>query len=261
MKTQALENIVHKYVYRIEKYSNRLPGSFNKEDIHDLRVNYKKLRAFVRLLRVHLPPPLKVLYHCCGDVRDRQLLLQQLQEQQFCDQLPCFVNKLQQHLFVYKEQAVLAIEQLHFKKVVAGIAKQLPPRLRNADLEQFLHLKTASINILLLVADNDTNLHSVRKHVKDVIYTKRIIEHDAGHTFPETSLGSDDQLNELATQLGNFNDRCLQVSLLQAGEEVDRSEDERIIIDRWQQQLIQQKRTEQQQLQKTVQKLSRQYAW
>ena len=83
MKREALEQVVDKHISNIEKHSNKLPGSFEEEDIHDLRLNYKKVRAFMRLLqvekdasRLHIPDKLRSLYHHCGTVRDWQLFLQ-----------------------------------------------------------------------------------------------------------------------------------------------------------------------------------------
>jgi len=57
----------------LKKYSGQIPGSFGEEDIHELRVEYKKLRAFVRLVKLDkgagdlkLPGKLKSLYHAAG---------------------------------------------------------------------------------------------------------------------------------------------------------------------------------------------------
>src|SRR6266498_471691 len=108
MKRQALEEVANKYIHNIEKHSNRLPGSFDAEDIHDLRVGYKKIRAFLRLLQLEshagdlqLPPPLKSVYQTAGKVRDIQLFLGEIHNTPVASALPSFINCYKQKLFTY----------------------------------------------------------------------------------------------------------------------------------------------------------------
>ncbi len=46
MKQAYLAAVIKKHGRRIKQYGEQLPGSFETEMIHDLRVEYKKLRAF-----------------------------------------------------------------------------------------------------------------------------------------------------------------------------------------------------------------------
>ncbi|WP_315818124.1 CHAD domain-containing protein [Paraflavitalea speifideaquila] len=82
MKRAYLAEVIKKHGGRIKRYSNQLPGSFETETIHELRVEYKKLRAFIRMLQMdaearHLTisPAIKMVYQSAGHVRDLQLFL------------------------------------------------------------------------------------------------------------------------------------------------------------------------------------------
>lgn len=223
MKRQALEEVTEKYISNIEKHTERLPGSFDKEDIHDLRVGYKKNRAFVRLLQLEkdtgdlqIPHKLKAVYMSAGKVRDMQLFLDELHQVPAVLQIPQSISHYDRQLFTNKEDAVNTIEAVHFKKIRTTLTDELPKELHDDTVKRFLHQKVAAIHILLLVADDEHDLHSIRKQLKDIIYVIRIFENDWGISFPIRGL-NEKKLSDMASLLGDFNDRCLAISLLQSG--------------------------------------------
>lgn len=262
MKRQALENVVIKHITSIEKHSNRLPGSFDEEDIHDLRVSYKKARTFLRLLRVEkedghirLPEKLKAVYHNCGKVRDMQLFMGALQRMAVAPVLPLSITRWHQQLFTSKEQTVTAIEDIRFKKLREDLTKKLPRQLHNETITKFMHQKVAAIHIILLAADNEEDLHSIRKQVKDIIFTIRIIEQDGGIPFPISAWKNEEELSNLAAALGDFNDRCITLSLLQSGYANADDEKEKCILQELYNKGLQQKEAQQQQLLQQVRAL------
>jgi CHAD domain-containing protein len=268
MKRKVLEEVVIKHINSIEKHSNRLPGTFSPEDIHDLRVGYKKIRAFVRLVQLEkgggglrMPDKLKAVYQVCGKVRDLQLFLAELHTIKEATQLPASITRWHQQLFTYKEQAVGAIEAVHFKKLPDTITKELPRQLHDATLTKFMHQKVAAIHIVLLVADNESDLHTIRKQVKDIIYTIRLFEHDWGIPFPISGWKSEKELSDLASTMGDFNDRCLAVSLLQSGYSSAVNEEEKSILQELHNDMLQQKEAQQQQLLQQVRELHMEHAF
>jgi CHAD domain-containing protein len=233
MKRRALEEVIDKHIGNIEKHSERLPGKFDKEDIHDLRVGYKKARAFIRLLKLekdtgdlHIPHKLKAEYHAAGKVRDMQLFLDELHQLPVVLQIPNSLSFYNHQLFTNKEVAVSAIEDVHFKKVSTSLTNELPKELHDDTLKKFLHQKIAAIHIILLAADDEHDLHSIRKQLKDIIYA-----------------------------LGDFNDRCLAISLLQSGYNHDGNENEKPILQELEKKWQQEKSIQQQQLLKSVREL------
>jgi CHAD domain-containing protein len=222
MKRQALEEVVNRYIEQIEKHSDRVPGNFDQSAIHDLRVGYKKIRAFLRLLQLEpdagdlqMPLKLKAVYQSSGKVRDLQLFLEQIGNAADAALLPAYCKCCNQQLFACKEQAVKSIEDIQFKKVIHSIKKELPGHLQPDILRKFMQQKIAAIHILLLVVNDDKDLHTIRKHLKDIIYVIRIYEHDFEMPFPIQDYASEKQLSDMASRLGDFNDCCIAVSLLQ----------------------------------------------
>lgn len=268
MKRPALEEVVIKHIGSIEKHSDRLPGSFDQEDIHDLRVDYKKTRAFLRLLQLEkqggdlrMPDKLKAVYQSCGNVRDLQLFMGEMQANAVAADVPLSITRWHQQLFSYKEQTVAAIEAVHFKKLLNAITNELPRQLHDDTIIKFMHQKVAAIHIVLLAADNENDLHTIRKQVKDIIYTIRIFEHDWGIPFPVSSWQSEKELNDMASSLGDFNDRCLAVSLLQSGYSNAGNDKEKSILQELHKKWAYAREVQQQQLLQQVQVLKREHTF
>lgn len=268
MKRKALSAVVIRHISSMEKHCHRLPGSFDPEDIHDLRVNYKKTRAFLRLLQLdkesgdlQIPDKLKAVYQNGGKVRDLQLFLAQLQAMEVAPALPVCVAHWNRQLFGYKEQTVRSIEAVHFKKLLGDITKELPSQLHNDTLNKFIQRKIAAIHLVLLAADNEKDLHTIRKQLKDLIYVSRIYENEWNIPFPVRGWKSEKELSDLADTLGDFNDRCLELSLLQSGYSNDCSDDEKYKLQELQKNWLQQKEAQQQQLLLQVQALKMEHVF
>lgn len=263
MKRQALEDVVTRYIEQIEKHSDRVPGNFDKEDIHDLRVGYKKIRAFLRLLQLQkdsgnlqMPIELRAVYQTSGKVRDLQLFLVQIGNAINVASLPVYCKCCNQQLFANKEQAVKAIEDIQFKKVIHSIKKELPGHLQPETLRKFMQQKMAAIHIVLLVADHEEHLHTIRKHLKDIIYVIRIYEHDLEASFPIQEYTNEKQLSDMAARLGDFNDCCIAVSLLQTLCVNERMCNEKTLLQQLQQNWVFQKEEQQKKLLQEVQVLA-----
>src|SRR6185369_6950007 len=145
MKKRDLQKVVAKRLSNIEKYSKQIPGHFTAEDIHELRVEYKKLRAFTRLLQLakgggHLdiPAKLKSLYHAAGETRDIQLFLQHVKKVSEKHSLHTFIHHWQHELFTAKEQLVKEIEKTDLKKIEDTIRHRLPDSLNESTIQTFV---------------------------------------------------------------------------------------------------------------------------
>jgi CHAD domain-containing protein len=265
MKRQALEEVIDKHISNIEKHSDRLPGCFDIEDIHDLRVGYKKTRAFIRLLQLEkdtgnlqIPYKLKAVYQAAGKVRDLQLFLAGLHQLPVAQQIPESISHWNRQLFANKESTVSAIEATHFKKILTTLTNELPKELHDDTVKRFLHQKVAAIHILLLAAEGEQDLHSIRKQLKDIVYVIRIYESDWGIPFPVSGF-NEKMLSDMASLLGDFNDRCIAISLLQSG--YDCNENERLVLMQLENEWQQLKNIQQQQLLNSVHELRLEHAF
>ena len=225
MQKPELEKIVKKYCRHIQQHTEEAPGNFYVEGIHDLRVEYKKLRAFIRLLQqddergVKLQVPLKLteIYRSAAAIRDLQLFIPHLQEtlQDKKMQGAVYITFLQRNLFNAKENFVQVATHDSFRQMRASIIACLPAELSNHIIEKFLQLKVSAINLILLAIKNDDDdLHTIRKHLKDIVYNIKIFTTEWGIPFPVVAWKNEKRLLEIADALGNYNDLCIALSFL-----------------------------------------------
>jgi CHAD domain-containing protein len=260
MKRQALEQVIRRHLHHMEKYCDQIPGSFTAEDIHELRVEYKKSRAFLRLLqhepdagKLQMPDAIKAVYKTAGEVRDIQLFLLLINGLPVAGALPVFISGWQKQLFSCKEALVKAIEEAKFKKITASIKKELPDQLQDDTIQQFMHEKIAAIRIILLAAEEENDLHDIRKNLKDIIYNIRLFENDLQIPFPIQTFASEKELSDMASRLGDFNDRCIALDMLQTQTGKDLPPADQKLLNELQTGWQQQKEKEQQQLLQQVQ--------
>lgn len=194
-----------------------------EEDIHELRVEYKKLRAFVRLVMLDkaagdlkLPGKLKSLYHAAGNVRDLQLFIKQINTYALDGHqtLSHYTKLLHDSLFADKETLVKEIEKAGFDKISKSLLDELPSSLDDDTTRKFVHRKVAAIRLILLAVETEKELHTIRKELKDITYNIKIFQSDWGLPFPVTAWKSEKQLNDMTTKLGDFNDQCVMLSML-----------------------------------------------
>jgi CHAD domain-containing protein len=186
--------------------------------IHDWRVDYKKLRAILRMAseedeKIHIPLSLKDVYSLTGEIRDRQMQLERMKEW-FGNEIffpPTYSEFIKQEIGEYGDQlhpltendAVLQISQ-HKVKLA------LPSRVTNKTIHAFLQEQLYEIrNILWLTYKKDDYLHSCRKHLKDLQYVIDGVGKEEIETEKLNGLPSFEQLQSGAQELGNFNDQCV----------------------------------------------------
>lgn len=222
MKGKELEKVTGKYVKLLEKYCRNIPGSFTVEDIHELRVGYKRLRAFVRLCNedararhLKIAGSITEVYKAAGAVRDLQLFIANIvlfAKVQFA--LPRFTKCMQLQLFRAKETMVKKIEKVDWDKALKSLKSELPPVLQDATIRQFVNRKVAAIHILQLAAEREEDLHDVRKNVKDLLLVNRVFDHEWGIAFPFPPWKNEKPVNELSEKLGDYNDECIALAFL-----------------------------------------------
>lgn len=261
MKKRELERVVDKHVGQMKKFSRAIPGYFVAEDIHELRVSYKKLRAFLRLLHadkfnqsLHIPAKLKSLYHAAGQVRDIQLFLSQIHTGHDSS-APQYRDSLLHQLFENKEKLVKEIEKTDFEDIAKTIRQHLPSNMRDNTIRKFIHGKVAAIHIILLAVERVNDLHSIRKHLKDIIYNIRIFKNQWGMSFPVVAWKSEKYLFDIAERLGDFNDECLALRFLHNDNSTLLPESELQIIQHWRNDRLQKKEEHQLYLMQQVQQL------
>ena len=186
--------------------------------IHDWRVDYKKLRAVLRMVseedeKIDIPLSLKDVYTITGEIRDRQMQFERMKEW-FGNEIffpPSYSDLIKQEIFEHGDQ----LHPLTENDAVMHIAHHklrtaMPSKLSNKTIYSFLQDQLYEIrNILWLTYKKDDYLHSCRKHLKDLQYVVDAIGKEEIDYKALTGLPSFEQLQFGAQELGNFNDQCV----------------------------------------------------
>lgn len=222
MKKSDLEKIVDKRCRHLQE--EQAPLGENVEANHNFRVELKKLRALLRLLRhdgekspaLHLPKSLHHLYSAVGDVRSYQL--QKTFVNRACTELGCpvpagYMAMLQRH----EQEAIMRAKEKARAVSVTKLREQwvtaLPEEWSRKNAEAFLQKKKTQLAAYLAASLlTDDALHDIRKLLKNILYVWPWIEGVLAGAFPPDFF-SKETCQRLAEKLGSFQDCCVALSL------------------------------------------------
>lgn len=229
MKKEELKHISTHHYRKIQKHLDRIAKDMDGEEIHQLRMEYKRLRAFFRMLsssprvkeEIKVSKKLKQLYSLYGTVRDLQLQQERIKESVKKDRgrINPYLDLLQTEI----GKAEPELQDILSKKPVQESKKKtnasLPEKFLKNDVHRFVEDKWSSVYAILASGHfSDDNIHSIRKHLKDLFYNLKEYE---GKEFRVLSAsiwkGQDEKfIAVLLDELGAFQDRCTSISLLKA---------------------------------------------
>jgi tRNA nucleotidyltransferase/poly(A) polymerase len=186
MKRNELKTIVCKKIKCIQAHGKFILLNGDKEAVHAVRVDFKKIRALLRLYRsthkknrnLPLPAVLKQLYHAAGALRDRQVYLELLLAYH-ADKQDKPVNYLKQisgDIKFHQEKLEKLLKIFPFDRVRKNMADLFYSKLRNKQVKQyFLHAKK-QLKQLRRHAQSDTSIHTIRKNIKDLLYNASLFK-------------------------------------------------------------------------------------
>jgi CHAD domain-containing protein len=211
MKQAHIRDIIDQRVDAIGTHMEKVDGDLDKEVIHEMRVEIKTLRAFMRLLasrddkRYNLPRKFQRLYDIAGSIRQAQLESDHLLEMDlrlpgYNDALQLLIDKGErQWKKRYKEPIISSLND----KLTEAKYDPLKAKHVEAFVEEQLH---AVHEICVMQVVTDDTLHSVRKLIKDILYALKVVK-------KETNGGSDainavpvKKLAHFADMIGDYND-------------------------------------------------------
>lgn len=209
MDHKTIRHIIHVFFRRLKKLNHQVKKRFAKKPIHLFRVQYKKLRAFLRLLSletgtpIKLPRKLKKMYRLAGKIRDRQI-----QHKTF--PVPG-QDKKEKGWYPTPEEQKQFLSQSELSSIEKELIKKLPQSLSTETIKTFFKQKQETIHQLLQKKEKkDEDLHLVRKHLKDLIYIIQLFTEELKQPLPFRfwNRAENKMADALAHQLGLFNDSC-----------------------------------------------------
>jgi CHAD domain-containing protein len=223
MKRDTIIHVFGKRFKKIRKHYYKLLEDFDAEEVHDFRLEIKKLRAFIRLVNKGLPEDeplkmeknLKTFYSSTGNLRNLELHQQRINL--FCEDLllekpELYFQVLKKEGDQLKENARQLAGMISLNGFEKKIRNALPDKLKPSAIDDFILEKKCTLRAFISLQEHQEEiLHEIRKILKDMLYDWVYLDLDATTTFP-ASLAHPDVLKDLTVKLGDFHD--LTVSLL-----------------------------------------------
>jgi CHAD domain-containing protein len=209
---------------KIEAVLDKLKQDSNPNLIHIFRVETKKLKALIRLLRFNLknpavvkfPKPLNELYQSMGSLREWQIQKKKIEKA--CGDLKLSEPKAYLHRINRKtDSCKRRVRKLtnHFqtlKKYLNRILENSPTIFKPETITLFILDKVHSVQLILLSGKfDDESMHEIRKKIKDIQY---IISGAAKTGETDEKSSTLKPIQELSAMLGDYHDLCISLELL-----------------------------------------------
>jgi CHAD domain-containing protein len=221
MKRKEINRILIKSITRLRNSAKCISPGCDIEYIHVLRVQFKKLRAFIRLLRhedggkkeCSIPRPLKKIYKKAGEIRDRQLHYNGIHSYyaQKNGQSVAYLENLSREITARQEDLRKTIRLFSFKGFRSELQDQLPRKLRNRTVREYFHHQEMRYEKLLSRAHSDKSIHAVRKSAKDILYNAELLKHSKP---ANRILEKKEAFKSIEEAIGDYNNLCMGLSFL-----------------------------------------------
>jgi CHAD domain-containing protein len=238
MKEKEIKEIVEERFKTIKKLSHKILKEFNADDIHDFRVEIKKLRAFLRLLDTEkeidgplIPTLLKTFYGYVGIIRNIQLYRHNLYKyitDYKIEKPEEYFKILDAEQSYWRKNAEALMADNNFDGAEKKLIKELPAKLEKSAVKKFAKNKLYELKLQLNNLSGDAAIHNIRKILKDILY---VYDYIKDHTELPAAISKEEDLKLFTQQLGNFRDKCIQLEFL-TPEYLDKikNEDEKNIL-------------------------------
>jgi CHAD domain-containing protein len=227
MKLPAVRLVIQHHFQKAKSLGKSLADKFEEEDIHNFRVEVKKLRAFLRLsasaphaaVRARLARKLHAFYDMTGIIRVLQLQRNKLQEAalRLNQDIPLScIAALDSRIDIATAMARL------YLKLCAPLGKpssrwHVPVSAHSLDRAAQTFIEERRKIILLppgAVLPPDGQLHQIRKAIKDILHVWPYLTNSVTGQSLATGLYPGETLQTCAAWLGDFHDICIQLELL-----------------------------------------------
>ena len=202
---KALEQFAEKRFKRLQTFLKSFPGGKEKEELHQIRLEIKKIKAVLRLIHFNDKEfldhkhfiPLRTIFRETGKIRDAGLR-KELLDQYTQIHTPFFrspdkaLNQFMIELPAHKK----AVRKQ--KKIVLKEIKKIKSRTYTL----YLHKKNKELTDMLSERFSQKDLHGMRKLIKEVIYLTSV-------KTKKTKI--DPVLIQSAELIGNWHDKKILI--------------------------------------------------
>ncbi len=220
MTPEKIKEIISEKIKELKKLGKKINDGFDHDTIHKFRVAVKSLRSFLRLLRMSsedqkpkLSGKFKRLYHIAGAIRDAQLELDKLSQENTT--LPVYTDKLHKDIKRQKAEWERRYDEKVFRKMKKRLVDDDYETLSPDALAAFYHAKVTGMQKMSNARPaTSAHVHNIRKHAKDILYVTTLAKKEWKPAYKKTKDIPVNQLDELATSIGDYNDERIHVEHL-----------------------------------------------
>lgn len=221
MKKKVVLHIAKTLYKKLNKARKLALEECDPENIHSLRISYKKLKAFLLMLNTkhHKQPvvtkKLKKVYKLSGNIRDSQLQLLRYQEADKTKEIEQYTKILHQNIEQFKQEILkLLSKKITTKWGQKGLAA-IHQKFGAKDFTKYL--KTKQRHIQKMASQkyvSDTSLHAIRKELKELSYNSKYLV-DKAFNISNQQKKQYAFYDKLSVTLGDFQDLCNAIYMLQ----------------------------------------------
>lgn len=225
MNDKEIKQVAYTRLEKIREYCNKIEKKFAVEDIHGFRTEVKKLRAFLRIIsfvfneskKYKLPKKLRKLYSRAGAIRDIQLQLERIESatQNEAVRPKVYSSLLKKEMNQNKKRLKKQLAGNFMKRSEKKIYNKLPQSVGFETIRRFVFFKISDMEALITKRkENDNDIHSVRKNLKDLMYNVKTVDDNLKQAFPKIFSDADGlkTVEQLSDQLGMFTDMSAALS-------------------------------------------------
>lgn len=209
MKTGArIKKVFKDQTQHLLSILKKKESSLTEIDFHSIRIAIKRIQALFNLVEESNPSfhqkknfaPFKLIFEQAGQIRDKEVILSILHSHPYNASIEIFEFDLDHQIKKEKKQFFKLIKSSLLKNIkrnrsrVSGFIENI----NHKTAKKYLKKKSNAIHKVMLNDQVDpSNLHEIRKRIKDIYYVQKMIE-------PKNSQKtSTDKLQEL---LGQWHD-------------------------------------------------------
>lgn len=251
MNRHQIQHIIKRHSRNLKKHFKNVNQDFAEEEIHQLRVEYKKLRAFLRLLcwqanrreKEFLPRRLKRCYAIAGAIRDLQLQQKRLPllNGTSNNQPGSYMHQVKEQINILKPTLNKLLRKKTINKIEKKIGAIIPEDIGSKKLMYYFEDILQSITSLVKQDTmSDQDVHKVRKLLKDFFYNRKAIAKSGELVFDSKEFIYGD-LDQLLEEIGRYIDKCRSIDLLKPPFTGELNSENKQVLSRVRAQLLQEK--------------------
>lgn len=227
MNKKQLKHITGDHYRLLKKHIKKVAENFDADAIHQFRVAYKKLRAFLRLIntgdtrggKIKISKKLQQVYGIAGSIRDLQLQQERIREITIpgSDRPQEYIDRLQQSMDMLKPAFTGSLPGNPVDKCKRKTDARMPDEFSFQHFCDFVNQKWAFIrSITAHRLLRDDQIHAIRKHLKDLFYNLKVYDEAERVILSTGTWKNKDEAYyfQLLDELGSFQDTCMSISYL-----------------------------------------------